>query len=77
MVYQKDGTDFKISTSSDIPYLRLTPRQAQLKDRFGIEIDVIPEKLKPGEVSGSIVILTNDATVPRIVVPVKADVQDD
>jgi len=75
MVYQKGGTDFKISARSDVPFLRLTSQQAQLKDRFGIQIDIIPEKLTAGEVKGAIVIATNDPQFPQITVPVTAVVQ--
>lgn len=75
-VYQTGGTDFRIlSATTDVPFLRLTPYQAQLKDRFGIKIDVTPEKLKAGEISGSIVIGTNDPEFPQLVVPVKAVVE--
>ena len=77
MVYQKGGTDFKISASSDVPFLRLTPQQAQLKDRFGIQIDIVPEKLKAGEFNGTISIATNDPEFPLLVVPVECSVDKD
>jgi len=75
MVYQKGGTAFKISVRSDVPFLRLTSQQAQLKDRFGIQIDIIPEKLTAGEVKGSIIIATNDPQFPQVTVPVTGFVE--
>jgi len=74
-VYQKGGANFQISAQTDVPFLRLTPFQADLKDRFGIRVEIIPEKLKSGEVKGSIVIATNDPEFARITVPVAAVVE--
>jgi hypothetical protein len=72
-VYQNGGTDFQIlSVETDVPFLRFTTNQGRLKDRGAIGIEIIPEKLKAGRVNGSIVISTNDAQFPRLVVPVKA-----
>ncbi len=75
MVYQHGGTSFKISARSDVPFLRLTLQQAQLKDRYGIQIEIIPEKLTTGEVQGSIIVTTNDPEFPQIIVPTSATVQ--
>ncbi|MBZ5514413.1 MAG: DUF1573 domain-containing protein [Acidobacteriia bacterium] len=75
MVYQKGGKDFKISARSDVPFLRLTSEQADLKDRYGIKIEIVPERLTAGEIKGSIIIATNDPQFPQITVPVTATVQ--
>jgi hypothetical protein len=75
MVYQIGGTGFQITAQTDVPFLRLTPHQAHLKDRFGVQIDIVPEKLTAGEVNGSIIIATNDPEFPQITVPVTAIVQ--
>jgi len=75
-VYQTGGTNFQIVfAQTDVPFLQLTPYQTDLKDRFGIKIDVIAEKLKTGEVNGSIFIATNDPEFPQLTVPVKAVVE--
>ena len=75
-VYQKGGTDFQIlSVQSDVPFLQLTPFQAQLKDRYGIRVSIIPEKLKAGAINGSVSITTNDPEFPQLTVPVKAMVE--
>ena len=75
MVYQVAGEDFQISASTDLPFLRLTPVRSSMKDRYQIEVAVVPEKLESGEVDGAVVILTNDTEFPRLRVPVKAAVE--
>ena len=46
-----------------------------MKDRYQIEVVVVPEKLESGEVDGAILIVTNDSEFPRLRVPVKAVVE--
>ncbi|MBI2815854.1 MAG: hypothetical protein HYX72_02830 [Acidobacteria bacterium] len=75
MVYQAGGKDFRISVQSDLPFLYLYPVRSKLGERYQIEIAVIPEKMKAGEFSGSIIITTNDKEFPKLVVPVKAIVE--
>jgi len=75
-VYQNGGTDFQVPfVQTDVPFLRLTTFQADLKDRFGIQVGIVPEKLSAGQINGSIIITTNDKEFPRIVVPVRAVVE--
>jgi hypothetical protein len=75
-VYQKGGTNFQVPfVQTDVPFLRLSTFQADLKDRFGIQVGIVPEKLRAGQVNGSIVITTNDPEFSRIVVPVRAVVE--
>lgn len=77
MVYQKDGADFRIEVETDVPFLRLTTRQARLKDRFEVQVNVCPEKLRAGQVNGSIRIRTNDPVFPRLEIPVTGQVNGD
>ncbi len=77
VVYQKDGTDFQIEAETDVPFLRLTTRQAHLKDRFEVQVDVSPDRLRAGQVKGSIRIRTNDPTFPRLEIPVTGQVNGD
>lgn len=76
-VYQRQGADFQITADSDVPFLRLTKQQAQLKDRYELQVEVVPEKLKPGAVNGFIRITTNDAEFPRLMIPVTGHVTRD
>lgn len=77
MVYQKDGGDFQIAVETDVPFLRLKKHQAHLKDRFELRVEVIPDKLRAGQVKGSIWIRTNDPEFPRLEIPVTGQVKGD
>jgi hypothetical protein len=71
MVYQEGGKNFQISAESDVPFLKVSTLQAQLKDRYEVRLAVVPDKLKPGEVNGTVVIVTNDPEFPRLTIPVR------
>ncbi len=75
MVYQDGGKGFQISAATDIPFLQLSTFQADLKDRYEIRLAVAPEKLKSGEVGGSLVIVTNDPEFRRLTIPVRAVIE--
>jgi Protein of unknown function (DUF1573) len=70
MVYQSGGSDFKIELSTDLPFLSFKSEPGPLGDRHQITITLIREKLVPGPIQGSIVIVTNDQRFPAIKVPV-------
>jgi hypothetical protein len=55
--------------------LQLSTFQADLEDRYGIRLTLLPENLKSGAVIGTIVILSNDQEFPRVTIPVKAMVE--
>ena len=71
MVYQDRGKDFKITASTDVPFLKLAAEASNLKDRYQIKIEIIPEKLKPGRIDSSIAIETNDPEFSKLEIPVK------
>jgi hypothetical protein len=56
--------------SSDIPGLTLKSERGPKGDRYQVEVTLAPEKVRVGSLTGSIVIETNDAEFPRIIVPV-------
>ena len=64
MVYQAGGKDFQAQVQTNVPFLELVPSRSPFKDRYQIEVRVIPEKLKAGEVNGFIFVATNDPRVP-------------
>jgi hypothetical protein len=72
MVYQAGGKDFQISAQTDVPFLSISPVQSQLKDRYQIAVNVLPERLKSGVVQGHIFITINDPQFPQLAIPVKA-----
>ncbi len=75
MVYQKGGKDFRISADTDVPFLRVSTLQAHLKDRYEIRLTLLPEKLQAGQVSGTLLVATNDEAFPRLSVPIHARVE--
>jgi len=75
MLYQEGGKNFQISATTDIPFLELSTSQALLKDRYEVRVKVLPEKLKPGEVNGAVVVVTNDPEFRRLTIPVRAVIE--
>jgi hypothetical protein len=77
MVYQVGGTDFHASAQTDVPFLALSVARSEFGDRCQITASVIPEKLKSGQVSGTIVVTTSDREFPRLTIPVRGSVEGD
>ncbi len=75
MIYQRNGSNFEINPETNIPFLRLTKRAADTKDRYEIVAEVVPDKLTSGRFEGVIKIKTNDADFPLINVPVIVQVR--
>jgi len=75
MVYQDGGKDFRIAAETDVPFLRISTSQENLKDRFEIRLTLVPEKLRSGSVNGSVVIHTNDPEFQRLTIPVQAVIE--
>jgi hypothetical protein len=74
MVYQFGGSDFSVSVRSDLPELDLSSERGPQRDRFQTTVRLRRDRLKPGDIRGSIVIDTNDARFPSLVVPVVGSV---
>ena len=72
MIHQEGGTDFRVQLSSDVPGLNLKSERGPKGDRYQVEISLIPERIRVGAIKGSIIIDTNDAEFPRVIVPVSA-----
>ena len=76
MIHEEGGSDFKAELSSDVPGLSLKAERGPKRDRYQVEITLVSEKVRPGPMKGSIVINTNDAEFPRIIVPVSGQIVD-
>jgi Protein of unknown function (DUF1573) len=74
MIHQEGGSDFKAQMSSDVPGLTLKAERGPKKDRYQVEITLVSEKVHVGPMKGSIVIDTNDAEFPRVIVPVSGQI---
>ena len=74
MIHQEGGRDFRAQLSSNVQGLSLKSERGPQGDRYQVEITLIPEKIRVGPIKGSIIIDTNDAEFPRIIVPVAGQI---
>jgi hypothetical protein len=71
MVYQKGGTDFRITASADVPELDVSAERGPAGDRHQLTISLNPRmQLKSGAIRATILIETNDPEFPLLSVPV-------
>jgi hypothetical protein len=70
MVYQSEGTDFRVHLDSDVRGLMLAAERGPQHDRYQLTVQLTPHELSVGEVEGSIRIRTNDPEFPELLVPV-------
>lgn len=77
MVYRKGIPGFQIKLRSDVPFLKFTSELGPNGDQWENNVWIDPDKAKPGEISGSIFIETNDRKVPKLVVPVTGNLLPD
>ncbi len=75
MVYRDGTTDFQITLSSDVPYLKISSERGPKGDRYENTIWIDPDLAQPGEIKGSIIIKTNDPDFPKLAVPVTGILQ--
>ncbi len=59
-----------------MPGLSLKAERGPKGDRYQLEVTLIAEKVHVGPMKGSIIIITNDAEFPRIIVPVSGQIVD-
>jgi hypothetical protein len=70
MVYRPDTDDFEVEASIDLDYIDMTIERGPKGDRYQMDLTLIPEKVKPGKIEGTVTIKTNDKEFPLIEVPV-------
>jgi hypothetical protein len=75
MVYREGTTDFQITVSSDVPYLKISSERGPKGDRYESTIWIDPDLAQPGEIKGTIIIKTNDPDFPKLTVPVTGVLQ--
>jgi Protein of unknown function (DUF1573) len=74
MIHQEGGSDFKAQLSSNVPGLSLKAERGPNGDRYQVEITLVSERVRVGPMKGSIIIDTNDAEFPRVIVPVSGQI---
>lgn len=75
MVYQTGGTAFEASFRTNVPGLVVTAARGPKGDRFQATVRLTGTP-KPGPLSGTIVVETNDPEFPRLEVPVAGTILD-
>ena len=73
MVYREGTTDFQITVTSDVPYLKISSERGPKGDRYENTIWIDPDLAQPGEIKGTIVVETNDPDIPKLSVPVSGN----
>jgi hypothetical protein len=70
MVYRKGASGFEVKVTTDVEALDIHAARGPLGDRWQLTITLKRGSLKPGRITGSIVIETNDPEFPTLRVPV-------
>jgi hypothetical protein len=76
MVYRPDTDDFEVAASLDLDYIEMTVERGPDGDRYQMDLTLIPEKVKPGKIEGTVTIKTNDKEFPVLEVPVTGWILD-
>lgn len=76
MIYQADGSDFKVQLSTDVSGCELKAERGPKGDRYQATVTLNGDKLKVGQIKGSILVQTNDAQFPTLTVPVSGWILD-
>jgi hypothetical protein len=70
MVYRKSAAGFDVTVTTDVEGLDIRAARGPQGDRWQLTITLKRESLKPGRITGSIFIETNDPEFPKLRVPV-------
>jgi hypothetical protein len=70
MVYRPGQSDFEVKMRTDLPEIHLQWERGPHGDRYQARVMLLKDKLRPGPITGSIVIQTNDPEFPTLTVPV-------
>jgi len=74
MVYQEGGSNFSATLRTELPMLKLKWERGPKGDRYQATISLDPNKVKVGSYDGLLLIDTNDAEIPRVIVPVSGQI---
>jgi hypothetical protein len=73
---RKRAGEFAIkSITSDVPGLHASHTPEAASQSFDVQIELNPDTIKPGALTGTIRILTNDSTVPELALTVQGNVK--
>jgi len=75
MVYQPGGTDFQVTFGTDLPFLAIAAERGPKGDRWQATLTLDPSRLAAGPIRGTVIITTNDPSVPSLRVPVTGEIR--
>jgi len=77
MVYQTGGKKFGLKASAPVRGMALAAERGPQGDRVQITASLVPGKVVPGPIRGSIKLQTNDPEFPTVTVPVTGEIVAD
>lgn len=76
MVYRPGTTDFEVVATVDLDCLDLHSERGPDGDRYQLTLTLIPEKIVPGKIEGTVRIHTNDEKYSVLEIPVSGYILD-
>lgn len=76
MVYQHNGTNFDVHAQSSLDCLTVASELSKSGDHAELTVQVLAERLKRGELNGTITVRSNDRKFPILQIPVHGTVID-
>jgi hypothetical protein len=76
MVYRPDTTDFQATVTSSLDVIDLRAERGPAGDRYEVTLTLVPERVRPGAISGVIRISTNDPEFELLEVPLSGHIID-
>lgn len=70
MVYQNKGTNFNVHAQSSLDCVMVASEPSKTGDHAELTVQVLAERLKPGELNGVITVRSNDRQFPALHIPV-------
>jgi Protein of unknown function (DUF1573) len=75
-IVRKRAGEFEIrSLTSDVPALQLSQEPAGPSAAFRIDVRLAKDRLEPGQLTGSIRVMTSDPAFPEFIVPVRGELR--
>lgn len=76
MVYQQNGTNFDVRAQSSLDCLTIASEPSKSGDHAELTVQVLAQRLKRGELNGTITVRSNDRKFPVLKIPIHGTVID-
>lgn len=74
MIYQFGGTGFSVRAGTTLAQVAIRSERGPQGDRYQSTVTLVPGQVRTGEIRGTILIETNDAQFPQLIVPVSGTI---